>query len=73
MGPPLTNLGEHWNVDTLTAYIEDPAPFRERDARLRDLVGLYHGRLMKGFSVREGERRALAEWLLDAPAQGECP
>jgi hypothetical protein len=60
----LTDLRPNWDVAALTAYIADPASFRERDPRLRELVVRYRGRLMKGTKATEEERRALATWLL---------
>lgn len=71
IGPPLYGLGRVWDVEALARYIEDPAPFRARDARLRALVARYQGRLMRGFPMAREEGRALAGWLLtDEAATG---
>jgi cytochrome c553 len=64
IGPPLQGLAQDWDVDSLSSYIDDPAPFRAREPRLQALVARYHGRLMKGFPMEREERRALAAWLL---------
>ena len=67
IGPPLRGLSRDWDVDSLSRYIDDPAPFRAHDPRLAALVTLYRGRLMKGFAMQPEERRALAAWLLEDP------
>lgn len=64
IGPPLRSLREHWDADALVRYIADPAPFRDADPRIRELVDRYNGRLMRGVDLPEDEARALAEWLL---------
>lgn len=67
IGPPLRSLASHWDEGSLVRYISDPAPFPERDPRIRDLVRQYHGKLMKGFPMPPEEARTLARWLLSDP------
>ena len=63
MGPPLSNVPARWKRDELARFIADPAPFVERDARLRELASAYRTP-MKPSPMSETERAALADFLL---------
>jgi cytochrome c2 len=57
-----------WTVDTLSDYLLEPTRFRRDDPRVRDLQRYYPEVTMPEFDYPEGERRALAAWLLADPA-----
>ena len=62
-GPPLLELGPHWTVDDLAAYLADPPAFHDRE-RLKEMVAAYEGMVMPATEQPEDKRRELAEWLL---------
>ena len=62
--PPLVNLKEHWDEDSLTAYLKDPAKVRASDRRMAKVAEQYDTLDMPPWEAPEAERRTLATWLL---------
>jgi cytochrome c553 len=62
--PPLVNLKENWDEDSLTAYLKDPARVRAANPRMAKLAETYDTLEMPPWEAPEPERRALAAWLL---------
>jgi len=59
LGPRLVGLAEHWTVERLVEYVDDPAAFAAKDPRLgqRPMPAIAR-------SVSAADRRALAEHVL---------
>lgn len=64
MGPPLKQLRQHWNADSLGAYLQMPEDFVERDARLKGLATKYT-MVMPRFNMDESTRKELVRYLLE--------
>lgn len=64
-GPPLLDLGRHWQVEELARYLADPQSFVAADPRLR-AHGETHSQTMPAYdNLTLEQRRVLAAWLLE--------
>ena len=64
-GPALSNLDEHWNVDDLADFIDDPEAWVAKDDRLAVMKSEYPLPMMKTMRpVSLEDRQLLASWLL---------
>ncbi len=63
-GPTLDGLASRWTADALADYIADPEAYLANDARLSALADQYDGRMIPFGYLSEGERHALASFVL---------
>ncbi|MFZ5787232.1 MAG: c-type cytochrome [Acidobacteriota bacterium] len=63
-GPALTGLARHWTEDSLVAFLGDPYPVMERDARLRAMRESYGIGMPPAQTTSEERLRQLSRWLL---------
>jgi mono/diheme cytochrome c family protein len=63
-GPALVGLAEHWTAERLAAFLEEPAVFLERDARLRALEEAHPGKMSRYDNLTLDQRLTLSRWLL---------
>ncbi len=63
-GPALVGLARHWTEDSLVAFLKDPYPVMERDARLRTMKERYGIGMPPAQTTNEEKLRQLARWLL---------
>jgi cytochrome c2 len=65
LAPPLLGLSKSWDADRLAAYLADPYKVSKGDARLEELEKKFPA-VMPPYGAPEGDRKALAAWLLEA-------
>ncbi len=62
LGPPLRNLGEHWDRARLETFLLDPGKVEAEDQRLDELKSSYWGR-MTAYPLAPEELSALIDYL----------
>jgi len=67
LGPRLERIAANWSRADLSEYIRDPAPFRERDARLRELSRGFTAHMRAFPELSDDERDRVADWLSALP------
>lgn len=65
LGPSLADVDEHWTVEKLAAYFEDPALTIERDPRLQMLADEYSAEMPAYDHLFDHHRTVLAEWVIE--------
>lgn len=70
MGPPLRDLGEHWDRETLADFIRTPTSFTAEDERLAALSRKFRAPMADHPILGRADRLTLADWLLE---QGGTP
>jgi|GEM_PF-1868509 len=65
MGPSIDALDEHWDVDTLAAFLLDPPSGLAESERLTELAGRYSMPMPKPSGFDESDARVMARWLLE--------
>lgn len=71
MGPPLANLGQHWERHNLAEFIRDPSKYTGKDERIRKLSKQFRTQMAPNKRLSEADRLILADWLLgDSPPDG---
>jgi mono/diheme cytochrome c family protein len=63
MAPPLSNLSDYWNADTLAEYMRDPEGYSATDPRLAEQNQQYSMQ-MPPFEGSDEELAAMVAWLL---------
>lgn len=64
MGPSIDALADHWDTDTLTAFLLDPPAHMAESQRLNELASRYPMPMPKPSGFTESDARVLARWLL---------
>jgi mono/diheme cytochrome c family protein len=66
LGPALKDLREHWNLESLVEYLQNPQAVTDRTPRLRERRSLYPMRMPPAAQagLSREEIRTLAAWLL---------
>ena len=62
-GPPLKDLRYLWTPETLSTYMNDPAAYVEKDARLTALKETYRT-IMPRYTMDETDQKQLITYLL---------
>ena len=65
LGPTLKGLAEHWSVEQLVAYLEDPKGYAAQDERLRVQGEAFRSPMPPYANLSVEERTTLAAWLLE--------
>jgi len=63
-GPALAGLAAHWTRESLSAFLDDPRPFLERDERLQELARAHDREMSRYDNLTLEQRQVLADWLL---------
>lgn len=68
MGPPLLELGEHWDRQALADFVRQPSVFVKKDQRIRDLARRFPASMTGNARLGDGDLLLLADWLLSPAA-----
>ena len=62
--PPLAGLDRHWSAEELALFLQDPARYPSKTARMRVIESRYSRSMPPYPNLTDDERLTLARWLI---------